>query len=88
MFFKTFTATIIKFNPNVHIYSYSFFISSTIIPKRYQLIQAINNQKTEKVKSELKRNKSESIIDNNPSIYKITKIFVSKILIDLISFIL
>lgn len=48
-------------------------------------MQAIINQRVEKVNSELQRKESESIIDNNISIYKITKIFVSKILIDLIS---
>ena len=48
-------------------------------------MQVIINQRIEKVNSELKRNKSESIIDSSPSIYKITKICVSKILIDLIS---
>ena len=48
-------------------------------------MQAIINQKVEKVNSELQRKESESIINNNISIYKITKIFVSKILIDLIS---
>lgn len=51
-------------------------------------MQAIINQRIEKANSELKRNNSESIIDNSPSIYKITKIFVSKILINLISFFL
>lgn len=49
-------------------------------------MQAIINQRIEKVNSELQRKESESIIDNNISIYKITKIFVSKILINLISF--
>lgn len=49
-------------------------------------MQAIINHKIEKVNSELKKNNSENIIDNIPSIYKITKICVSKILINLISF--
>jgi hypothetical protein len=49
-------------------------------------MQAIINQRIERVNSELRRNKSESIIDNSPSIYKIIKICVSITLINLISF--
>ena len=36
-------------------------------------MQAIINQRTEKINSELKRNKSERIVENNISINKIIK---------------